>query len=446
MDQRTKLLATSISKLLRRGAERNIRRIINKTHDADVASVLESLDTEGRISVFQLIPDPERQAQILSHLNKKFQLEIAHVFEIAKLQQLLGFMESDDAADLLGHVPDELAQQILGGLNQDELQEVEELMSYPEDSAGGLMSSEFLTINEALSVQESIEKIQTMDEDLISFYIYVVNDSSRLVGVLSLKQLLLSRPQDALTDVMSTDVISVDLATNQTEVARVVEKYDFLSLPVVDENQELVGVITVDDVIDVIREEAAEDIQAMGMGGAGLDESYWTHMKSRLPWLLLAFAGGSLCFFILWTTLTPFEIDSTLQNSIGLLPLAFFLVSTLSSQTVTMIVSFLRAHPTRSRKSWSDLNKELRVGLSLSVLLSLLFVGFSFAIHSFMPVPLVDAVVLATQMFVTIGVSMITPLFIGRLGFDPIFSAPSISMILSNIFSVGILVFYYAVW
>lgn len=274
MDQKTKLLANSITKLLRRGAERNIRRIINKTHDADVASVLEVLDTEGRISVFQLISDPERQAKILSHLNKKFQTEIAQVYELSKLQKLLGIMDSDDAADLLGHLPEELSQKVLSGLGTDELQDVEELLSYPEDSAGGLMGSEFLTINEALSVRESIEKIQTMDEDLISFYIYVVNDASRLVGVLSLKQLLLSRPQDILKDIMSTDVISVSISTEQTEVARIVEKYDFLSLPVTDENGELVGVITVDDVIDVIREEAAEDIQALGIGGANLDESY----------------------------------------------------------------------------------------------------------------------------------------------------------------------------
>jgi magnesium transporter len=446
VDQKTKLLANSITKLLKRGAERNIRRMINKTHDADVASVLEIFDTEARISVFQLISDPERQAHILSHLNKKFQVEIAHIFEIEKLQQLLGIMDSDDAADLLGHLPDELSQLALRGLNKDELQEVEELMSYPEDSAGGLMSSEFLTIEESLTVSESIQKIQSMDEDLISFYIYVVNESSRLVGVLSLKQLLLSRPQDALKDIMSTDVISVNIATDQNEVARVVEKYDFLSLPVIDENNDLVGVITVDDVIDVIREEAAEDIQAMGMGGAGLDESYWTHIRARVPWLSLALSGGVLCFFILWTTLKPFQIDPTLMSAICLLPLTFFLVSTLSSQTVTMLVSFLRTHAASTPKSWSDLKKEFFVGLSLSLLMCVLFLGGSWITQGFMHIPLILTGVLGLQMLTTLLVSMGVPLLIGRLNFDPIVSGPSVSMILSNIFSTGILVFYYAVW
>ena len=379
-------------------------------------------------------------------MSKRSQLEIAHIFEIPDFQQLIGNMDSDDAADLLGHLPDELSQRILSGFCKDELQEVEELMSYPEDSAGGLMSSEFLTIHETLNVQDSIKKIQAIDEDLISFYIYVVNDASQLVGVLSLKQLLLSHPQDTLKEIMSTDVIAVDIATDQNEVAKIVEKYDFLSLPVVNKKRELVGVITVDDVIDVIREEAAEDIQAMGMGGADLDESYWTHIKARTPWLLIAFAGGAFCYFLMWTTLKPFELDSGLQNSLCLLPLSFFLVSTLSSQTVTMLVGFLRTHVTSTQKSWLDLKKEITIGLSLMILLSLLFVCFSYAIRNFIPVPLTLSIVLAFQMFIALLLAIALPLFIHRLNFDPIVSAPSLSTILSNIFSVTILIFYYAIW
>ena len=446
MDQRTKMLSTTMVKLLNRGAEENIRRILGRTHDADVASVLEVMDTEARISIFQMVSDKQRQSNILSHIGKSFQAEIAHVFEISELQQLIGNMDSDDAADLLGHLPNELSQKILSGLQKNELQEVEELMSYPEDSAGGLMSSEFLTIHETLNVEDSIKKIQAIDEDLISFYIYVVNDASQLVGVLSLKQLLLSRPQEILKEIMSTDVITVDIATNQNEVAKIVEKYDFLSLPVINKKRELVGVITVDDVIDVIREEAAEDIQAMGMGGADLDESYWTHIKSRIPWLLIAFIGGALCYFSMWTTLKPFGLDYKLQNALCLFPLSFFLVSTLSSQTVTMLVGFLRTHATTTEKSWLDLKKEMTVGLSLMALLTFLFIGFGYAIGPFIPVPLSLSVVLATQLLMALFLAISLPLFIHRLNFNPIVSAPSLSTILSNIFSVTILIFYYAVW
>ena len=198
MDNRIRMLATSVTKLYRRGAERNIQKIIDKTHDADVAAVLETIDTSGRISVFQMISDLERQASILSHMGKNFQNELAHVLEISTLQKLLSQMESDDAADLLGHLPEEMSQKILKGLKKDELQDVEELMGYPEDSAGGLMSSEFLTMEETLTVSEAIQKIQESGEDLITFYIYVTNEAEQLVGVLSLKQLLLSKPREGL--------------------------------------------------------------------------------------------------------------------------------------------------------------------------------------------------------------------------------------------------------
>ncbi|MCJ8276515.1 MAG: magnesium transporter, partial [Bdellovibrionales bacterium] len=296
-------------------------------------------------------------------------------------------MESDDAADLLGRLPEDMSQLLLSGLNTDELQDVEELMAYPEDSAGGLMGSEFLTMTEELTVSAAIQKIQSMDEGLISFYIYVINESERLVGVLSLKQLLLSRPNEVLNDIMSMDVISVDVTTDQNDVAKTVEKYDFLSLPVIDESKKLVGVITVDDVIDVIREEAAEDIHAMGMGGAPLDESIWVHLKSRLPWLILASIGGSVCYGILSEALKPSNIDLVLRNSIALLPLVFLIVSTLSSQTVTMIVSFLRTHSATTKKSWRDLKKEFTIGLSLSFIFTVVFLVIAFATQSVVNVP-----------------------------------------------------------
>ena len=136
MDQRTKMLITTMGKLLARGAEKNIIRILNKTRDVDVASVLEVMDTEARISIFQFIPDKQRQSNILSHMTRSFQSEIAHILEISELQQLVNNMDSDDAADFLGHLPEELSQQVLSGLYKEEFQEVEELMSYPKDSAG----------------------------------------------------------------------------------------------------------------------------------------------------------------------------------------------------------------------------------------------------------------------------------------------------------------------
>ena len=444
MDNRIRMLATSITKLYRRGAERNIQKIIDKTHDADVASILENIDTAGRISVFQLISDLERQASILSHMGKSFQKEMAHILEISTLQKLLSQMESDDAADLLGYLPEEMSQKILKGLKKDELQDVEELMGYPEDSAGGLMSSEFLTMEETLKVSEAIAKIQDSGEDLITFYIYVTNEAEQLVGVLSHKQLLLSKPSDGLKNVMSTDVISVDTSTNQNDVAKIVGRYDFLSLPVVEQGKKLAGVITVDDVIDVIREEAADDFHAMGMAGATLDEPLWEHLRARFPWLLLAYIGGGFCYALLWNALKPFELEYMLHNSVSVMPLVFLTISTLSSQTVTMVVSFLRMQSNSRQQSWRDIKKEFFVGFSLSAIFALVFLVVAYSIQTFFQVPYGLSVLLALQMGGAVIVSMGIPLLIARLNFNPIVSAPSISMITSNILAVAILVAYYA--
>jgi len=443
MDNRTKILATSVNKLYRRGAERNIRKILSKTHDVDVAEVLESMATDARISIFQLIDSVEDQARVLSHLTKGTQEEIAHVLEISQLQSLLSNMESDDAADLLGHLPEEMAQKILTGLKKDELQNVEELMAYPDDSAGGLMGSEFLTMMEDLSVATAIQQIQNQDEDSVSFYIYVINDSQQLVGVLSLKQLLLSRPNDILKEIMSSDVISVDVATDQTDVAQLVERYDFLSLPVVENTNQLVGIITVDDVIDVIREEAEEDFYAMGMTGVSLEESVWTHIKARLPWLILAFLGGGICFSLLWHAFGQGE--SGARQYVALLPFVFLTISTLSNQTVTMIVGVLRNTKLKGPAYWQVIQKECVIGFLMTLLSVVVFFAILFVARYWFPLPGAFSALLGLQLVTAVLVSIGVPLGLARMNFDPIVSAPSMSLILSNIMAMVFLVVYYAV-
>ena len=243
---------------------------------------------------------------------------------------------------------------------------------------------------------------------------------------------------------MSTDVISVDLSTDQNDVAKIVERYDFLSLPVVDQGKKLMGVITVDDVIDVIREEAADDFHAMGMTGVSLEEPLWEHLRARFPWLLLAYIGGGVCYMLLWRALKPFQLEYTLHHSVSVLPLVFLTVSTLSSQTVTMVVSFLRANLESRTHAWKDIQKEFFIGFTLSLMFSFIFLIVAYSLQSFFQMPYGISILLALQMMGTVLVSMGIPLLIARLNFDPIVSAPSISMISSNTLAVGILVAYYA--
>ena len=188
IDERTQVLITSVKKLLRRGAEYNIRRILNKTHDADIAVLLESFEINERIQLFYLEESEENRASILSYLSKDPQREILEHLPKNEVLQLVGLMDPDDAADLLGYLPEEESKEILSSMVKKDSEEMADLMGYPEDSAGGLMNSEYLSLGQNLTVDEAIREIQNEEnESKIAFYIYVTNEESWLTGVVSFK-------------------------------------------------------------------------------------------------------------------------------------------------------------------------------------------------------------------------------------------------------------------
>ncbi|MCC6137923.1 MAG: magnesium transporter, partial [Bdellovibrionaceae bacterium] len=369
IEERTKKLAATVSKLYRRSADRNIKKIIAKSHSADLAGMLEVLDADERVSIFQMVPSAEVKAEILSHLNPALQEEISVVLNPNEVQEILGQMSTDDAADLLGHLPEELSRQILKGMSTEDVQEVEELMGYPEDSAGAIMTSEVLSMDQDQTVGETILSIQESPEDLITFYIYVVNDAHQLVGVSSLKQLLLNRPSVKLKDIMESDVIAVEVTTDKVDVAKIVEKYDFLALPVIDNAKNLVGVITVDDVIDVIREEASEELMSRGMAGSTTKENFLDHLNARAPWFVACLIGGVLCFYVLYGGLSR-HVDNMPWEIVSLMPMAMFLVTILSNQTATLALDFFRSGASKSQSLKDILRQEVALAVVLGMLLA----------------------------------------------------------------------------
>ncbi len=371
IEERTKKLAVTVSKLYRRGAERNIKKIIAKSHAADIAAVLEILDADERLSIFQMVPNLDQKAEILSRLNETLQEEISVVLNPQEVQEILGQMPSDDAADLLGHLPEDLSKQLMQGMSTEDVQEVEELMGYPDDSAGALMTPQVLSVDQSLTVAEAIQFIQQSDEDLITFYVYVTNEAHQLVGVLSLKQLILHKPSMILSDIMEPDVISVEVTTDQVEVAKIVEKYDFLAIPVVDHSKNLVGVITVDDVIDVIREEASDELLSRGMAGVGGEEGFWDHFVARVPWFFLCLFGGLICFYFLYQGLVDRRAQIPWQL-ICMIPMAQFLVTILSNQTASLALEFFRSGEDKIKGLSGILKQEFMLSFFMGALLSLI--------------------------------------------------------------------------
>jgi magnesium transporter len=278
-----KILTESIKRLLRRNAVSNLRKIVNRTHGADLSRIFRALTLRQQHMLFDMIEDTEEM----------------------KLDDIVGVLESmpsDDVADILGKLPEKKANAILKKMKKEGSEEIEGLLSYEADTAGGIMLPDFIAMSEDTTAGQAIGSLQKEYMDVeMPFYLYVVDEYGKLVGVSSLRQLVVVSPDTPLKDFMSTDIFSVQTDTDQEEVAKLVARYDILAVPVVNDTNELVGIVTVDDVIDIIREEATEDILKMaGAGGEFVEtQSVFKSMRIRLPWLFASCIGGIVAFLVI---------------------------------------------------------------------------------------------------------------------------------------------------
>lgn len=438
LELRTKVLVESIRKLYRRAAWKNIKRILNKTHAADIAALLEEMDRVERLRIFNLIDSVDIKAEILSYLEGRNQKDLILSIDKSEAQELVSQMETDDAADLLGSLPKDKSEEILATMDAENSEDVADLMRYPEDSAGGLMSTEFFALNQNHTVAQAIEEIQNnSDENLVTFYIYVVDDEEHLVGVLSLKQLILSRPNQVLKSIMETEIISVELNTDQEEVARIVERYDFLSLPVTNESQKLEGVITVDDVIDVIRAEGADDFLAMGRATDIEDDSFLKSAVSRFPWLIFSFIGGGLCFIFIRLIGYSFD-EHVLLTIAAMIPVLLSLGATSGGQSATVTVGLLNAGKLEGNFVTHSL-LEMGRAIIYAVVFAVIFYLLSF---QFLPNPGLHfelSLVLGLQIVSSMFLGTLIPYLLDKLGYDSTIGSVPIFAVVADILAIILL-------
>lgn len=450
MDSRLRILTTSVRKLIRRSAFRNIQRILSKSHTADIAALLGELDADDRVRLLQLETSDDRRAEILSYLDKRTQQELLAALSKEQVQKLVGLMESDDAVDLLRNLEEGMSQDILSSMGREDQDEVQNLLRYPEDSAGGHMTSDFLAFPEEKTAAQAISEIQMRaDESVVAFYIYVVDDPGHLVGVLSLKQLLLAKPSERIASIMSSDVISVRVDAPQEEVAKMVERYDFLAVPVVDESNKLVGVITVDDVIDMIREEAQEDLLAIGqVSTAGdLDRSTRAQIRHRLPSLSLSFFAGFVCFVLIHFIFGQSDENPPNLAVAAFLPLLLSLSSTATTQAATWTIGLIRAGQLDKGTMWGHLMAELQATMALGLAFAVLLYLIARWTTGLDVLSGLVSVALFVQTLLAAMVGNVIPVLLQRVLLDPAVAAVSILAAASNIASVvlvyGMFALYY---
>jgi magnesium transporter len=362
------LLVDAYRKLHRRGAKINLINIIDKTHPADLAMLFRSFTHHERLYFFSLIKTDNKKAEVLSELDDNLTLEILKSLKRPDIIHIFREMDYDDESYILRLMPEEEQQELLNLMKDDESREIEALMSYAEDTAGSIMNPEVFHLQEELTIAQATEEIQKSVDTEMVFYIYVTDDRNHLVGVVSLRQLILNDPKKKLSDIMVEDVVSIRPETDQEEVARIASRYNFVAVPVVDDENKLIGVVTVDDIIDVLREEATEDL--LQMAGLGRDtdillKSSWETTKRRFPWLLATYIGGliaAMTIGIFHGLLSEYIILASF------LPIIAGMGGNIGTQSSTIITRSLltgRVNPSTAPKI---IFKEIRVGLTLGII------------------------------------------------------------------------------
>ncbi len=421
------LLVASVRKLLRRSADRNLVKILRRTHAADIASLLRHLTDREMVRLFELVPDTEEKGEILAEADPGIAVTLLEGMRTEAIVDIIQSMNRDDAADLLELLPEERSGEIIEALGDDDASHVDALLGYATDTAGGIMSPDVFALPRNTSIREAIETLQASHEELeMAFYLYVVNEHGHLVGVCSLRQLVVSSPEQLLDEIMVPEVTSVTTDTDQEVVAKLVARYNLLAIPVTDEANRLVGIVTVDDIIDVIKEEATEDMLMMAGAGAGAGDtsSPFENAKQRMPWLLASFVGGIGSMAII-----RFFEGTLLQVAAlaAFIPITLGMGGNVGTQAATLVTRGLalgRIHTTQffvivGREVATGCMLGAAYGLMLGTVASLIYADPGDVQWSTWQLSLTVALGVSTCMSVAALVGGAFPLIFERMGIDP---------------------------
>jgi len=424
LTDRNKILIETIKRLLRRDALTHLRKIVNKTHAADLSVVFRSLSFYNQLKLFKMVKDIEKKGIILSELDEDSAVYLIEAIELESVVEVLEKMPADDAADLIGRLSADTSGAILGKMNQDGSLDVEDLLTYDDDTAGGIMVPDFIALRQDTTAKDAIKSLQKEHLDVeMPFYLYVVDEYGKLVGVSSLRQLVVVPPNTPLKEFMETNVFSVQTNMDQEEVAKIVARYDILAVPVVDDNNRLVGIVTVDDVIDIFRREATEDM--LKMAGVGSEEFIETKTvlrssRIRLPWLFASCIGGIIAFYIIG------NFEESLSNLVYLaafIPVIMGMGGNIGTQSSTIVVRGLATGRLNVRDIWSVVFKELSVGLILGFVYGLLLGTIAQLTYSTSALAISVGVAVISSMSIAALIGSLVPMTFARLNIDPAVAA-----------------------
>ena len=421
----------NIRQMMSEGKVQQVEMILHELHPADATDLFLSLSEEEQTTLFKLL-DTDVAVAVLNEIDSERATTLLTIgIKPNQASEILEEMYSDDAADLLGELPEKEKNQLLDLMDSEDAEDVQELLEYGEETAGGLMTTEYVAIRRDITVEAAIQVVREIAQEAETvYYVYVLDHKNRLVGVNSLRDLILASPASLIEDIMHQNIKSVNVKMDQEEVAKLVAKYDFLAIPVVDDQGEFLGIITVDDVIDVIHDEATEDLYRL-VGASEIDESESTFQKvyssirARLPWLFVTMFGGLLAGQVLR------GFEDQLQAVVALaffIPLLTGMGGNVGTQSSTITVRGLATGQIDAKKVANIIFRESAVGFSIGLIIGVVVAIVAILWRNQPFLGLVVGLSMWANIVTAATMGTLVPLIFKRIGIDPaVASAPFIT-------------------
>jgi len=428
----TILLAETVKDLLEGDRRERLDQILEEAHPADVTRALRELPVEQQTIVFRLL-SREQAGAVLHEMDDQTLLGLVRALDEVELSGILERMPADNAAQVVDELPEEQAEKVLDLMKEEKSEEVQELLEYGEKTAGRIMSPEFVSVHEEMTVAQALDHVRKAASAEQAFYIYVVDDHDHLVGVVPLRRLITADPATPIRLIRHEDVVSVMPETDQEEVARMVAKYNLLAVPVVDTDRRLLGTVTVDDVIDVIQQEATEDIQRFG-GVAGdetvLDPPNAVFTK-RLVWRLINLGTAILAASVIGL------FESSIQSLATLavfMPIVASMGGIGTTQTATVVVRGIALGDMTMSVLRRVLRKELLLGLTTGAANAAVMAVIAYLWKGQLLLSLILGVALVFNMLVAAVVGVLVPLALKTFRVDPAIASSVIITTFTDVF------------
>ncbi len=419
---------------------KDLREFLKNIKSADFPSILENIEDERKIMVYRLL-SKEKAAEVFVELEHDDQERLINCLTDKEIKNVMNEIYMDDAVDLIEEMPSSVVNRILSNTKPINRKIINELLKYPDDTAGSLMTTEFIDLRDNMTINDAFKFIKQKGLKKETVYnCYVVSNDRELIGIIDIKDLLLADREDVVKNIMDSNIIKVNTLEDQEEVTKIFDKYDLVAVPVVDQENRLVGIITIDDAVDVIQEENTEDFELMVGITSTTDDSYFktnvfTHAKNRILWLLLLMLSAT----ITGTIITGFESAiSALPILVTFIPMLMDTGGNCGSQTSTLIIRGLATDEITTKDFLKIIWKEFRVALLIGIILALVN---SIRILIQYKNPLIALLISITLIFIVLASKLIggiLPIIAKKMKLDPALMASPIITTIVDIFSVSI--------